>query len=537
MPRAKRLLALVCDLLLLVALAIALLVTLTGGGVFDVGGQTVSVTRTGNPLGAFALLALVRYVWLGQVPFLRAASAPRETLDRYADSLLRSIRAGGTPAGCSFLVALVAVTCVLRVINAWSHPGFVTGDDVELHELTFKRLFAGEWPIWELRSPLYPMVFLYPVQALALRLEYSDPAALVFAARLAVIVVATLAPLLVFAIAIRLTGNRAIAVLACGLFATSRLHLWFGSSELPRPIAAVFALASFYVLIAGRERWRAVVAGASLGVAGSLRFGELVFVAPAIGHLALERRLRDAATAAVAGIGSAAMLLGVADWLYWGVPFFSLRAIVGYTIVEGQSSRGFQPPWFYLSNVTEWSNPVVAALSLYSLTGREPRPAIWGWTAIALLSLLPHKEARYVIAAQPFVCISAALAIPLVAERCRVGARTVILLLLAVATLFEATSWRVRRTDVEVRLAREIVRLQPDSIAASEMWRFGGRLYWKDVPEVVTLPDMPLDSAPDVDVIVLVARDTDQRALEVLTGAGFQLTPLGEGTDYLVLAR
>jgi Alg9-like mannosyltransferase family len=40
-----------------------------------------------------------------------------------------------------------------------------------------------------------------------------------------------------------------------------------------------------------------------------------------------------------------------------------------------------------------------------SLTGPTAGP--WAWVPIALLSMLPHKEPRYVMAAHPFLCLAA----------------------------------------------------------------------------------------------------------------------------------
>jgi hypothetical protein len=142
-----------------------------------------------------------------------------------------------------WLGGIVLVSVLLRLMNAWIHPGFSTGDDVEIHEMTLRRLFDADWRIWELRSALYPMTVVYPVQSLAYRFVGDDVEALVVAGRLAVVVVATLSVWLVYRIVLTLTGNGPTALLAAALMATSRLHLWYASSELPRPVATVLLLA------------------------------------------------------------------------------------------------------------------------------------------------------------------------------------------------------------------------------------------------------------------------------------------------------
>ena len=274
--------AVVVDLLLISVLLVALYVGLTGGAVFNLAGHALRVNTSGNSLAAFAVLALARYLWLGNVPFLLRGEPARAAIDRVVDSLVTRLR-GGPDVDISttrrVMWTVASISLALRLDNAAFHPGFVTGDDVEIHEMTFNALFHQHWPIWELRNPLYPMTFIYPVQRLITGLGLTDTASLVTGARVWVALISSATIWLAYRITLKLSGNRAAAIMAAALIATSHLYLSFASSELPRPVATVFILGAFSLLLDGGA-WRAAAAGILIGVGGSLRFGELVFVAP-----------------------------------------------------------------------------------------------------------------------------------------------------------------------------------------------------------------------------------------------------------------
>ena len=102
-------------------------------------------------------------------------------------------------------------------------------------------------------------------------------------------------------------------------------------------------------------------------------------------------------------------MLGGTDLWFWGSPFHSLRKVVEFTLVDRLSSRGYQPLWYYVTSLNAWTSIAVAALAVYGARGSGWRVTIWWALPLAMFSLLPHKEPRYLIALLPFVCLSAAL--------------------------------------------------------------------------------------------------------------------------------
>ena len=161
---------------------------------------------------------------------------------------------------------LAGFVAIVKLFNASLHPGFFSGDDVEVQEMTFAALFHWSWRAWDIRSAFYPMTFILPVQALLLHLGVTDPGRLVFAGRAVVAVISTLSLPLVFTIARRFYGQR-VALIAATFLALSSLSVGFGSTELPRPISTVFVLLLFGA-VSKRGTRAAVLAGLLAAIAG-----------------------------------------------------------------------------------------------------------------------------------------------------------------------------------------------------------------------------------------------------------------------------
>lgn len=543
-PTYHRLVSFAIDGVVLVAFGFVLFVGLTGGTVFTLDGVRVSIRTTGNPIAFGAALACIRYVFLPSIPLFGFFRWTPADLDRAASFVLVQINAHSgrhTPRIRSGLILVLAFSGILRLVNAWDHPGFTTGDDVEIHEMTLGRLFGESWDIWNLRSALYPMLFVYPFQALAAGVVDHDVRLLVFAGRLSVVVFATLTVWLVYRVTLRLTSNSAIALVAAILLATSRLHLWFGSSELPRPVASAFIMAAFWTLIIDRGANRAALAGVFLGVGAALRFGESVFFAPALVHVAMERRWRDAIVLGAASALTAGACLGVADLLYWGRPFVSFVNAVDFTIVQRASSRGFQPPWYYLVNATDWTNFVFLAFGLAAIATADRRIALWLWIPVAMLSLFPHKEARYVIAVLPFLCIGVAVILGNPAAFTATRRKTFAVFAVLVAVLFEFSNWHFRRSDEAVSLAQQINVLQPSGVAAQQLWRLGGRLYLHNVNgPVVDIRD-PVDVTQflqhNVQLVVLLRGFAGLQVREQLLNRGYSLSEALSTQQYATFVK
>jgi len=126
---------------------------------------------------------------------------------------------------------IIAVSTIIKILNSYFYFGFFSGDDVEIHEMTFSHLFNWHRKAWNLRSPFFPMVFIYPVQAFLFNLKIQNPADLIFAGRMVVVFYSAVNLYLVYKIVASTFNNIPIGIISVFL-AISKMHATFASSEL-----------------------------------------------------------------------------------------------------------------------------------------------------------------------------------------------------------------------------------------------------------------------------------------------------------------
>ena len=492
-----RIIALLLDTLMALLGALSAWIIVTGGSVIFVRGQRISLTGVDNPLLGLTVLLVMRWAAFRSIPWLgvsRWTPVDTEIRAQHVVTRMAARISALTDTGAARLVVcgLVAAT-VVKLLLAWANPGFFSGDDVEVQEMSIGAVAGENWPIWDLRSAFYPMTFLYPIQAAAAAAGIVNHQVLVALGRSVVACLSTLSVFFVFD-AVRRRQSVPVAVFAAFFTATSHLLVAFGSSELPRPVAATLLSAAFAALVRGTLA-TTTIAAVCLGTAAVLRFSEIAFLVPAVVQLVVERRPRHAAWLAIAAVGVAAAIQATADQLFWGTPFFSLQRAVDYTLVQGQSSRGFQPFWFYVASIPSWSDVVVVALALWA-TGRTAwRPALWAWIPALMLSALPHKEPRYFVPIMPFVAMLAATGLWKAMTRLgdaaipnrtsRPATAMAIVVAIAFSTALAITRFSLPRSNREIGLAKEVAVMPGVSgIGVEQLWRWGARLYLGRIPAI-----------------------------------------------------
>ena len=486
----RRPIAALADALVLALAVGVLVVIITGGGVFFVGDQRVSMMGVENPLLALTLLGTLRYLTLPRAPLLGLERWPMTSVENAARSLVaRGVHRIETitPGAAMRIVATaVALSILVKLLLAWTYPGFFSGDDVEIHEMSIGALWNARWPIWDLRNAFFPLGIVYPVQKLFAIAGLADASSLVFGGRLAVAVVSSLAIVLVWRAGCHLMpSDRGWAVVAAILFATTQLYIAFGSSELPRPVATVFVLCAF-VLLLQEGAIRVAVAALMLGAAAALRFSEAVFLAPAVLMLGWQRRWTASVVLVCGAAVSALTIVGLSDAWYWGEPFHSLKAVVDYTFVQRLSSRGYQNVLWYALHLFTWLSPALALFATLAFLTSPRVTDAWWIVPVLVLSLLPHKEARYMIPVVPFVCLTAVRGLRLVVESIRADSRNVwhwrpvaLIAVTCIGLAYDAGHWRLPRSNADVTFAQRAHATLPaaSQIGAEQAWRLGGRLY------------------------------------------------------------
>jgi hypothetical protein len=315
------------------------------------------------------------------------------------------------------LLALLAATALLRLALGHVYFGFHTGDDVEILAAGARRALGWPYRPLEIRNLLLADGVVAPALALAAWCGARTVRALLWAASFPLVLLATCNVLLVFLLARRFLRSERPALLAATLYGLHWIPLSYGSMVYPRTASTSCVLLATLIVWERRGAlWRAALAGGLIALAWAVRYSEVIFLAAPLAILwwrgsSSAERLR-ASAALLAGFATASLVsVGVADWLAWGRPFASLLAFARFTLTEGRSSslHAVQPWYWYLWRSPKWLPPTL--LPLLWRARRVPGSLPVAAAALApllALSLIPHKELRYLQGVLPFVVLLAA---------------------------------------------------------------------------------------------------------------------------------
>lgn len=390
-----------------------LFILLAGGGSYCFFSINLSIHHISTPLAALFLLFIFRYKLFKERPFLGIQKINIEFAYHAAykscETIYYYLRGLGSRKTLRIVFLIIAVSILIKLLNAYFYFGFFSGDDVEIHEMTFSHLHNWDWEAWNLRNPLFPMFFIFPIQKLLFYSGIQDASILIFSGRLIVILFSILNLWMVYKIGRQLFESIPVGILSLFFLAISKLHTTFASSELPRTVASTFILLCFWFLVLGQKKKISIfLAGVALAVGASIRFSEMIFLVPAVLYLFFNKRFKHSIVLTITFSITFAFIIGLSDWLYWGEAFFSLKNIVDYTLINKMSSRGFEPLLYYISYFGTWTNFFWIGLVLLSLKLDTQKIYIWAIAPLIILSLLPHKEPRYLVPVIPFFALMAA---------------------------------------------------------------------------------------------------------------------------------
>ena len=429
----------------------------------------------------------------------------------------------------------MGAVALVQVWLAHHYFGFLTGDDVEVLAAAFRRAFGFEYAPWDVRNLFVPDVIVAPVLRLANAVGVVSPARLLEIAALPFIALNALTIWLVYRLAAK-WGDEVAAAVAAVLFALHWLPLMFGSTVYPRTIAAACVVGAALLLSARDTRWAALAAGALAGMAFTDRFSEIVFLLPLV---ILSREDGEGSPRKIGADPSASprlrmtlVLLGAAvtilltvgayDWLTWGAPFSSVRNFAHLTLVapDFASRIKYQSPWWYLETLPRW-----CALTMLPLLWMARKRAHLWFVLIPLvaLSAIRHKEMRYLQGIVPFLAIGAGIGVSMLwRERRRLA-----IALIAISLIWNlyGLKYLARKSMPAVMAARMLSDDPPvHTIALSQLWAYGDRLYFTDRREVRDILTPPRDLAaalPGSDAISLYESDLTPEIEALLAARGF----------------
>ena len=369
---------------------------------------------------------------------------------------------------------------------------------------------------WDIRCLFVPDVIVATPIRIAAFFGARDNATLLAAATVPFLALSVATNWLVYRLALRWSGDSLAALAALALYAFHWIPLGFGSMVFPR-IVSTFCVVAAAFLLTRDDRASAVFAGVLIAIAFADRFSEITFFLPL---LLLARRRVAFAIAAAASI---VMIVGGYDWLTWGAPFASLIKFAHVTIVEKEfaSRVQYQSPLWYLETIVRW-----CALTLIPLAwvGRKSIRWTFVFFPLVVLSVVKHKEMRYVAGVIPFLAIAAAAGFAILwrSDRRAMGAG-----LLAATLIWDLQGLRyLARKSMPAVAAARVVGSDPNvhAIAISQLWAYGDRLFLPPRLKIVDVDTPPenLDNVLNsVDTAMLYESDITPDIEALLRARGF----------------
>ena len=398
------------------------------------------------------------------------------------------------------LASVVVSATLLRLWFSYQCFGFSTGDDVEIVRAGFMRAFGHHYTPWEIRNLFVSDALISPVLGLASALGAESVRLLRWIATFPFIALASVNIILVYLVGLEWLKSDRAATLAASLFAIHWLPLGYGSTVYPRTVSITCVLvAVLSIHKVKRPSIGYMAAGAAIGIAFACRYSEAIFLVPifavlVFGRSTVSEKIRH--TLAL-GLGFAAAVLitvGLWDLATWGRPFSSLIEFARYTLIEKDSSSmvKFQPWYWYLWRLPKWF-PLAALPFFFGLPRsrwlRETVPFIA--LPMLVLSMIPHKNMRYLLGTTPFIAIAVAGA---ACGWWRLGRRRAVVVLMIFSLLTGITiPTFVFEKSMAAVLAAEAIAADPDVrvIALSQSWAYGGNLFFSGNPEIRELGAYP----------------------------------------------
>lgn len=430
-----------------------------------------------------------------------------------------------------FLAASLAVRLALSA----RFFGFLTGDDVEILETGLRWSLHLPYAPWEIRNTLLPALLVAPMGMLGKVLGIDSPMLLAWLSTLPFALLSTLNIYLAYRLVLVLGGERLAAVFASLLLGTHWVAVGYGSTVYPRTAATTCVLAAVLsaASASGRIRHR-LGAGALLALAFAFRYSEVIFLVPLILLASRtgppEARLRSCAEVGAGFAVGTLLFVGLADFVEWGAPFASLKAFFDYTLVERKASsvRVNEPMYWYLWRAHRWIPPAIVVGIGYFRRARVPGAlSTLVLVPLVALSLIHHKELRYLQGVLPFACAIGGFCL---AGLWRAGWRRVVVGLLAVTVGWSAINLRFleRKSMAAVEAARYLANAQDGHrrLALQQPWAFGDRLF---LPAAVAVRELSMElgaaeirqEAAGLDTVGLYSDAITPDVAEALEGAGF----------------
>ena len=420
-----------------------------------------------------------------------------------------------------FIVAIVG-SSFIRFFFSMHFPGFYTGDDVEILEASFWRVFDLHYTPWAIRNLLFSDLVTSPCIWLAKLACVHSVNTLVIIAHLPMNLAAAINAILIYNIARKWTGSQQTGYWA-GIIYTFHPLVWlFGSMVYPRIVTTMLLLVAMNLVQNFKHKiWVHFCAGLIVSLIFAFRYSEIIYLFIIV--IILLRNIdrlffRDTVMLFLGLLSGIFLTNGSWEFFTRGEAFYSLKNFFTYTLLEKQSSSQIvhQPVLYYFKSWTDWLPKSCVPFFIIALFNRKSwKPILFVLYGVIVLSFIHHKESRYLQAIIPFVSIWAAIGIEKMMKFNRfIQICTMILIVIsAFYGMKRGIHFLNRKSNSAVYLAMDIHRnSRIKEVALSLPWTFGDRIYLGNEIQIRNLSSPPTmeelnRNLPDVEAVGLFYRD------------------------------
>ena len=334
-------------------------------------------------------------------------------------------------AGRVVLALALFAGFVLRAVLGVPDDGIYWPDEIyQSLEPAHRAVFGYGLVAWEFVEGARHWAFpglLAGILFVARALGIDAPGGYLPLVRVLFILVATATALGVHRLARTLGASSVAAAAGASVFALAAPIVYFGHramSETASALPVVFGLA-LTLESPGARRWQLYVGASLLGLAVLLRLQNAVFCLGTIGILAGGRRWGDVLRCTLVLAGWA-VLFGLVDKLTWGDWFHSALRYLQFNLVEGKAAKWGVAPWEWYARVLWRSMPLVTVLlgaGAVLSARRAPGVVATALVFLAVHTITPHKELRFLLPVMPVVCALTAVGMTALSRRFSVAER------------------------------------------------------------------------------------------------------------------
>jgi hypothetical protein len=205
--------------------------------------------------------------------------------------------------------------------------------------------------------------------------------------------------------------------------------VYFGSKPLTEPIAADVLVVAVYLatiisidgMSVSKRRRLLILLGCLLGLAFGIRF-HLAPALPFIAAWACHGMVRERWLPLLAGGALPLTAFGITDWLTWGAPFQSMLNNIWINLVENRSTVYGAAPfyWYFSTSIRLWKWALLPIFTAASAGVRSlPLFAIVSTVIVLSMSVVPHKEMRFIFPAIALIIVLAGAGTALIVKQLR----------------------------------------------------------------------------------------------------------------------